>query len=172
MVKNILRHVKSGVLRRINVIFNIQKINFDSMVGRTAHILFLDNQDLMRAILYTEPELLAWSHTSLIITLYYLNLYVTLFLKKDHFFIHTRIKMHRPGIEPGSTAWKAIILPLNHRCLSTLTLIFHNLRPNFVFLVIILDKYKMCLQKNSYFFLFIHLTSIYLGKQNAINLLC
>ncbi len=26
--------------------------------------------------------------------------------------------MHRPGIEPGSTAWKAIILPLNHRCLS------------------------------------------------------
>ena len=30
-----------------------------------------------------------------------------------------RIKMHRPGIEPGSTAWKAIILPLNHRCLAT-----------------------------------------------------
>ncbi len=59
MVKNILRHVKSGVLRRINVIFNIQKINFDSVVGRTAHILFLENQDLMRAILYTEPELLA-----------------------------------------------------------------------------------------------------------------
>lgn len=32
--------------------------------------------------------------------------------------------MHQPGIEPGSTAcfkvlnlWKAVILPLNHRCL-------------------------------------------------------
>jgi len=24
------------------------------------------------------------------------------------------IKMHQPGIEPGSTAWKAIILPLNY----------------------------------------------------------
>ena len=23
-------------------------------------------------------------------------------------------KMHQPGIEPGSTAWKAIILPLNY----------------------------------------------------------
>lgn len=30
------------------------------------------------------------------------------------------IKMHQPGIEPGSTAWKAIILPLNHRCLPIL----------------------------------------------------
>ena len=25
--------------------------------------------------------------------------------------------MHRPGIEPGSIAWQATILPLNHRCL-------------------------------------------------------
>lgn len=24
--------------------------------------------------------------------------------------------MHRPGIEPGSPAWQASILPLNHRC--------------------------------------------------------
>jgi len=59
MVRNVLRHVKSGVLRRINVIFQIGKNNLDSLIGRTAHILFLENQDLMRAILYTEPELLA-----------------------------------------------------------------------------------------------------------------
>ena len=26
--------------------------------------------------------------------------------------------MHRPGIEPGSRAWEARILPLNHRCLA------------------------------------------------------
>ena len=25
--------------------------------------------------------------------------------------------MHRPAIEPGSHAWEACILPLNHRCL-------------------------------------------------------
>ena len=25
--------------------------------------------------------------------------------------------MHRPGIEPGPTAWQAAILPLNQRCL-------------------------------------------------------
>ena len=25
-------------------------------------------------------------------------------------------KVHRPGIEPGSPAWQARILPLNHRC--------------------------------------------------------
>ena len=24
--------------------------------------------------------------------------------------------VHRPGIEPGSPAWQASILPLNHRC--------------------------------------------------------
>ena len=24
--------------------------------------------------------------------------------------------MHRPGIEPGSPAWQASILPLDHRC--------------------------------------------------------
>ena len=27
-----------------------------------------------------------------------------------------RQKVHRPGIEPGSPAWQARILPLNHRC--------------------------------------------------------
>ena len=37
--------------------------------------------------------------------------------------------MHRPGIEPGSTAWKAIILPLNHRC-SLLASIFPSLKPS------------------------------------------
>ena len=25
-------------------------------------------------------------------------------------------KLHHPGVEPGSTAWKAIIIPLDHWC--------------------------------------------------------
>lgn len=53
MVKNILRNVKSGVIRRINVVFQIGQKNLDSLIGRTAHIMFLENQELMRAILYT-----------------------------------------------------------------------------------------------------------------------
>ena len=39
-----------------------------------------------------------------------------------------KVKMHRPGIEPGSTAWKAIILPLNHRCLTNTKAFFINLQ--------------------------------------------
>jgi hypothetical protein len=44
MVKNILKNVKSGVIRRINVIFQIGQKNLDSLIGRTAHIMFLENQ--------------------------------------------------------------------------------------------------------------------------------
>ena len=36
------------------------------------------------------------------------------FLEILHF--HTKIKLHRPGIEPGPPAWQASILPLNQRC--------------------------------------------------------
>ena len=59
MVKNILKNVKSGCLRRINVLFEIGERNLDSLIGRTAHILFLESQELMKAILFTEPDLLA-----------------------------------------------------------------------------------------------------------------
>ena len=59
MVKNVLRSVKSGCLRRVDVVFEIGERNLDSLIGRTAHILFLESQELMKAILYTEPELLA-----------------------------------------------------------------------------------------------------------------
>ena len=59
MVRNVLKNVGSGVLRRINVVFKIGEKNLDSLIGRTAHIMFLENQDLMRALLYTEPDLLA-----------------------------------------------------------------------------------------------------------------
>ena len=39
--------------------------------------------------------------------------------------------MHRPGIEPGSIAWQATILPLNHRCL---------VRANFMIVLCITKK--------------------------------
>jgi hypothetical protein len=58
MVRNLLKNVKSGVLRRVNVVFQIGQKSLDSLIGRTAHIMFLENQELMKAILYTEPELL------------------------------------------------------------------------------------------------------------------
>ena len=59
MVKNLLKNVKSGSLRRVSVLFQIGERNLDSLIGRTAHILFLESQELMKAILYTEPDLLA-----------------------------------------------------------------------------------------------------------------
>ena len=30
---------------------------------------------------------------------------------------HKKNPMHKPGIEPGSIAWQATILPLDHLCL-------------------------------------------------------
>lgn len=59
MVKNALKFVKSGVLKRVNVLFDIAERSLDTLIGRTAHILFLESQELMKAILYSEPELLA-----------------------------------------------------------------------------------------------------------------
>lgn len=59
MVKNILKNVKSEVLRRVDVLFKISQKNLDSLIGRTAHIMFLENHDLMKALLYTEPNLFA-----------------------------------------------------------------------------------------------------------------
>lgn len=38
------------MLYRLDVNFNIEESNLDAMIGRTAHILFLENADLMRMI--------------------------------------------------------------------------------------------------------------------------
>lgn len=43
MVRNILAGVSDGALRRIRVNFTIEQTNIDSIIGRTAHILFLEN---------------------------------------------------------------------------------------------------------------------------------
>ena len=51
--------------------------------------------------------------------------------------------MHQPGIEPGTTAWKAIILPLNHWCLLSPTLLspITNQSPSFSFYFLFYPQY-------------------------------
>jgi hypothetical protein len=40
--------------------------------------------------------------------------------------------MHSPGIEPGTSAWKADILPLNYECFETLTFASDNFPYRFI----------------------------------------
>lgn len=50
MVNSLLSNVPLNVLYRLDVNFNIEETNLDSMIGRTAHILFLENDELLRMI--------------------------------------------------------------------------------------------------------------------------
>jgi len=50
MVNGMLGNVPLTVLFRLDVNFNIEETNLDSMIGRTAHILFLENEELLRMI--------------------------------------------------------------------------------------------------------------------------
>ena len=50
MVNGLLGGVPLNVLYRLDVNFNIEETNIDSMIGRTAHILFLENEELLRMI--------------------------------------------------------------------------------------------------------------------------
>ena len=45
-----LSKVPFEVLYRLDVNFNIEETNLDSMIGRTAHILFLENEELIKMI--------------------------------------------------------------------------------------------------------------------------
>ena len=57
MVRNILEGVKEEALHRVRVNFTIGGTSIDSMIGRTAHILFLESSWLMQVFLHTHPEL-------------------------------------------------------------------------------------------------------------------
>lgn len=50
MVNSMLSEVPFEVMYRIDVNFNIEETSFDSMIGRTAHILFLENEELLKMI--------------------------------------------------------------------------------------------------------------------------
>ena len=60
MVNSLLGHVPAQVLYRLDVNFNIEETNIDSMIGRTAHILFLENEDLMRMIVARYKVIFSW----------------------------------------------------------------------------------------------------------------
>jgi hypothetical protein len=48
MVNNLLSRVPIDVLYRLDVNFQISETNIDSIIGRTAHILVLESEELMR----------------------------------------------------------------------------------------------------------------------------
>jgi hypothetical protein len=57
MVRNILQEVRCDRLRRMSVNFTIEETSLDSIIGRTAHILFLENSELVQMFLHTHPDL-------------------------------------------------------------------------------------------------------------------
>jgi hypothetical protein len=48
MVNNLLSRLPIDVLYRLDVNFQISETNLDSIIGRTAHILVLESEELMR----------------------------------------------------------------------------------------------------------------------------
>lgn len=52
MARNLLDNLSIDLLYRLEVNFHINAKNMDSMLGRTAHILFLDNSPLMKMLVY------------------------------------------------------------------------------------------------------------------------
>lgn len=50
MANNLLSKMPLDVLYRLDVNFLIAETNLDSLIGRTAHILFLENEELMKMI--------------------------------------------------------------------------------------------------------------------------
>ena len=61
MVQNLVGKIPIDILYRLDVNFQIQETNLDSMIGRTAHILFLENEILMRMIVCRYKEFFFWS---------------------------------------------------------------------------------------------------------------
>ena len=57
MACNILSKITNNTLKRIDVNFVIQDKNFDSFIGRTAHIQFLENTDFMKIMFYNIEDL-------------------------------------------------------------------------------------------------------------------
>ena len=55
-----LSGVPFQVLYRLDVNFNIEETNIDSMIGRTAHILFLENEELIKMIVSRYKVIFNW----------------------------------------------------------------------------------------------------------------
>jgi hypothetical protein len=52
MVNSLAKKMNTADLYRIDIGFNISKKNMDNLIGRTAHILFLQDEVLMKIIAY------------------------------------------------------------------------------------------------------------------------
>jgi len=59
MAANIISQIKANALYRINVAFNIKKTDINSLIGREAHLQFLENEALMKLFGYRYANLLA-----------------------------------------------------------------------------------------------------------------
>ena len=57
MALNILSKLSNNTLKRVDVNFVIQEKNFDTFIGRTAHIQFLENTDFMKIMFYNIEDL-------------------------------------------------------------------------------------------------------------------
>jgi len=56
MAQNILGTLPADVLYRIDVDFRIEETNLDSFIGRTAHIQFLECQNMMKMLIHRFRE--------------------------------------------------------------------------------------------------------------------
>jgi len=56
MAQNILGNLPADVLYRIDVDFRIEETNLDSFIGRTAHIQFLECQNMMKMLIHRFRE--------------------------------------------------------------------------------------------------------------------
>ena len=64
MVNSLLGSVPAEVLYRLDVNFNIEETSLDSMIGRTAHILFLENEELLKMIVARYKVIFNWANSS------------------------------------------------------------------------------------------------------------
>ena len=58
MAYNILSKITNSNLKRVDINFVIQEKNFDTFIGRTAHIQFLENSDFMKIFFNSIEDLL------------------------------------------------------------------------------------------------------------------
>jgi hypothetical protein len=57
MVHNIIASLRPESLRRVDVSFSLKQAGLDRVIGRAAHIQFLENSALMRTLVFGFPEL-------------------------------------------------------------------------------------------------------------------
>ena len=57
MLEALSERLRQTEVYKIDIGFNINKKNMDNLIGRTAHILFLQNEVLMKMLIYRYSNL-------------------------------------------------------------------------------------------------------------------